>query len=193
MIKLEEHDKRKVVERGTFKSLDSTEYIITKVDFYKDKREEFLKDPNLRELIKPPHYCGYVSFPRKLRQWEQNQISVHGGVTFCEIPDDGNVYLVGFDCGHYSDTPESCPLEYVREQCEKLALQLHKIKQRPVPDIELVKKIVSDPDEWMEIDHPTILEIITALEHEYRDMIYYRDRCNHLEEKLRDLGCVVKP
>jgi hypothetical protein len=53
------------------------------------------------------HYCGYVTFPKRLfREQGYNgflvYVPVHGGITFAEQEKDGSM-TYGFDCAHAGD------------------------------------------------------------------------------------------
>lgn len=102
----------------------------------------------------PHHYCGYVEIPdghpmhKRYHDWREldnNNISVHGGVTWQGFPNwsdvEGYGWLVGFDCKHSGDRqiggePEMMPWgeydqewtkEAVTAETEKLAMQLHEM------------------------------------------------------------------
>lgn len=55
--------------------------------------------------------CGYVALPREHpyygKGYEQIEIDVHGGLTYCNERlgdlDAGNVWWIGFDCAHLGD------------------------------------------------------------------------------------------
>ena len=53
---------------------------------------------------------------------------VHGGLTYSghgpRSIEDKPGWWFGFDTGHYGDTPENCPKEYVISECERLAEQI---------------------------------------------------------------------
>jgi hypothetical protein len=69
-------------------------------------------------------------------------ISVHGGLTFSGAIDDGDLWLLGFDCGHAGDLVPHYPgafqregdvyrdLEYVEAQCTSLAKQMYEIAKK---------------------------------------------------------------
>lgn len=96
--------------------------------------------------------CGYVGVteghPLYGKDYNDTDFSVHGGITYsnfcnghiCHVPEPGRsdkVYWFGFDCCHafdllpsslaYSNPPDSYiyrDIEYVKEECSKLAKQL---------------------------------------------------------------------
>ena len=100
-------------------------------------------------------WCGYVDIPidhpMKQAKILDNNLDVHGGITYSRAIDE-NTYRLGFDCSHLGDyLPWACKLnqtlmsdklknydpfkkgnyktlEYVKGQCEKLALQLKEIE-----------------------------------------------------------------
>jgi hypothetical protein len=60
-----------------------------------------------QELLRAPHWCGYVRFPAPLfADGDDNSplgyVPVHGGVTYVHIDDDGSA-VYGFDCAHAGD------------------------------------------------------------------------------------------
>lgn len=99
------------------------------------------------------HRCGYVELTKDsifygmtneyevhvILQKSINDLDVHGGVTFFDIPywldplpEDSN-FFVGFDCAHSGDATRYSTagilrsLEYCMEECESLARQLMSI------------------------------------------------------------------
>lgn len=96
--------------------------------------------------------CGYVRVPSGHSFHgsadHDGVLDVHGGITFaeadvpCDAPGDDSAWWLGFDCGHYLDSPDpSLPgcthslasafydgeirdTDYVRGECESLAAQL---------------------------------------------------------------------
>ncbi len=63
------------------------------------------------------------------------EISIHGGLTFGSKIDGKDkrfpadfigMYVIGFDCAHYADTPETCPKEYVEAELANLLAQCEK-------------------------------------------------------------------
>ena len=86
-------------------------------------------------------WCGYVAIPKghpllgiDLQNKKFPDLRSRGGITFTGFGDDGETWLVGFDCAHAGDlelgegpiqTKASINLEYVKRQCSKLAAQLH--------------------------------------------------------------------
>jgi hypothetical protein len=90
-------------------------------------------------------------------------VDVHGGLTYsdfcrsheigegrgiCHVPGDGephDVWWLGFDCSHYGDLPPFSSfsflsggiyrtLDYVQDQCRKLARQLAEVKNKEPSD-----------------------------------------------------------
>lgn len=90
-------------------------------------------------------WCGYVIVPAG-HPWHGDKYvdaDVHGGVTLCNEWEPGGSWYVGFDCAHIWDkTPHEVsrygreitawykPLDYVREQCAKLAAQARDASSR---------------------------------------------------------------
>jgi antitoxin (DNA-binding transcriptional repressor) of toxin-antitoxin stability system len=85
-------------------------------------------------------WCGYVNIRSghplfdkpHLETWDLRFFEVYGGITFYAKDSEGQ-WWVGFDCAHNDDFIPMCPfnkpssyknLEYVKEECKKLALQL---------------------------------------------------------------------
>lgn len=68
---------------------------------------------------------GYIHLP-KGHPWygmhyDHIPADVHGGLTFSEEED--GYWVIGFDTGHYGDTLENCPEEYVAAQTSFLLQQ----------------------------------------------------------------------
>jgi len=100
------------------------------------------------QILRQPvlgHLCGYVGVPKGHPQHGTggHNLRCHGGVTFYGTHDHSGFWWFGFDCGHgvrdYSPGltilnehlrnclagPENYrTMEYVKEQCTSLALQL---------------------------------------------------------------------
>lgn len=53
---------------------------------------------------------GYVTVPKGhpayASTFDEVLTSVHGGVTYSDISDDGEGWTIGFDCGHAFDAPD---------------------------------------------------------------------------------------
>lgn len=82
-----------------------------------------------RELgINLDWYCGYVKIPDTSRFYGVGYdelgpfITVHGGLTYSELEDDG--YWIGFDCNHFDDNPFTQNKKYTTEQLKYLVDQL---------------------------------------------------------------------
>lgn len=96
----------------------------------KHQRDEVI---NLLFIDKSEHltwYCGYVVIPEDhpfygLDYEEvEEDIDVHGGLTFSGEFEDVDGFLVGFDCAHAGDNPEVQDEEYTLSECKKLVDQL---------------------------------------------------------------------
>lgn len=59
----------------------------------------------------------------------EDDIVVHGGLTFSGDIEDVDGFLLGFDCAHYGDSPEVQDEEYTLNECKKLVDQLIKIEK----------------------------------------------------------------
>jgi len=74
----------------------------------------------------PNHFCGYVEKSKDdtKKYYDDNEINVHGGVTFeGELLDTKDIF-VGFDMAHLGDNDIGNPLEYAVSECESLAKQM---------------------------------------------------------------------
>lgn len=91
---------------------------------------------------------GYVAVPKNHVTYGLGYdslycISIHGGLTFASDYADWmpkevkGMWIFGFDCAHWNDTPESCPKEYVEKETENLKEQLNKVKK----EIKLVEEV----------------------------------------------------
>lgn len=108
-------------------------------------------------LVGDSHHCGYVEVPAHLKgiELEQEELSVHGGITYQASPDwAGGKEVVGYDCAHWGDL-QKCPEKYkgtcmeqmsmysegvwrdeayCTAECESLAEQLIKLNTLPKPE-----------------------------------------------------------
>lgn len=77
------------------------------------------------------HTCGYVAITDKHPYYNLDQhnlmIQVHGGVTYFEKEEDGNLW-VGFDTAHAIDYGFSEPMARIRSEYEDLVFTLEEIK-----------------------------------------------------------------
>lgn len=91
---------------------------------------------------------GYVAIPEghplfgmhydKIHR-KYESLSIHGGLTYSEkgtadtwIPQEHvGKWIIGFDCSHYMDTPESWPRERVEQEAAELARQCEEILNLP--------------------------------------------------------------
>lgn len=78
-------------------------------------------------------FCGYVIIPTNHpfygKDYSEINIDVHGGLTYSSDVKDFDTILMdgwvfGFDCNHFSDTPEVQNKEFTMSEVEKLAKQL---------------------------------------------------------------------
>lgn len=80
-------------------------------------------------------FCGYVEVPEdhpynRVPYWDiEDEIDVHGGLTYGDSAEFADGYLLGFDCAHYGDSPGVQDEEYTLNECKKLVDQLIKIKE----------------------------------------------------------------
>ena len=93
--------------------------------------------------ILPLSYQGGASSDFKDNKGKvlDDYIHVHGGITFdskfnemrsivplTEIPQNWYCYrIIGFDCLHFADTEENCPIDYIKDQTLKLKEQIDKL------------------------------------------------------------------
>ncbi len=89
--------------------------------------------------------CGYVVIPPNHPWYKKGEsqfdADVHGGITYTDADENGN-WIIGFDCGHWSDAPDpSLPgahpmntgsgiirtQEYVRAECKSLCEQANEV------------------------------------------------------------------
>lgn len=106
-------------------------YTIVVKRFHEDGFYPFLIDTSVNNIW----HCGYAVLPEDHPYYGadyddvEDDIDVHGGLTFsCELEDiDG--YLLNFDCNHYGDNPEVQNEEYTLSECKKLVDQLINIEE----------------------------------------------------------------
>lgn len=81
---------------------------------------------------------GYVAIPKGHPLYEMDydsihrktDIEIHGGLTFSENSIIGQpeetkgMWIIGFDCAHLGDTPETCPQEFVEAEAQRLLEQV---------------------------------------------------------------------
>ena len=106
-------------------------------------------------------WCGYVGVSKDHSYYKLDRdcvsgIDVHGGLTYgdfveeslIQVPVPNGLWWFGFDCGHYRDLSpgwlhnRNAPpppfevyrdLEFVKDQCAKVASQLHQIQEQKEP------------------------------------------------------------
>lgn len=55
------------------------------------------------------HLCGYVELPKGHPKYGKNRyedhfdLTVHGGITYCDFSEDKSKFIIGFDCSHCDD------------------------------------------------------------------------------------------
>ena len=102
------------------------------------------------EIFRHPtlgHLCGYVNIepnhPLNEIPYDCINFNVHGGITFSDYLENSYIkkWKLGFDCAHWNDiTPflnSKCEnpdatyktIEYVKNQCKKLAKQIWNYKK----------------------------------------------------------------
>lgn len=80
-------------------------------------------------------FCGYVEMPKGHELYEQDEmkiyhnedLSVHGGLTFGGRFEENGAYYIGFDCHHALDNSIEQDVDYVEEQCKDLIEQLRSL------------------------------------------------------------------
>ena len=82
------------------------------------------------------HLCGYVHVPKGNPNYGRTDADLHmdchGGVTYGEINEETGLWVIGFDCAHFSDmSPGNLAaggtyqdIQYVRKEVTALAQQL---------------------------------------------------------------------
>lgn len=81
-------------------------------------------------------YCGYVVIPKGHKYYNvdynkiENEIDVHGGLTFSGKLKGIDGYLLGFDCNHYSDNPVDQDASYTLSECKRMVDQLIEVEDR---------------------------------------------------------------
>ena len=107
---------------------------------YKDYEGFILRNPSMGFLR------GYLILQKNLTEEEQDNIDIHGGITYYEKKEEGT-YIIGFDCGHYLDYMPA--REYIeRRLCEYLPQS----KEVAEKSLELYKEI-KNPDSYRDIEY----------------------------------------
>ena len=81
-------------------------------------------------------YCGYAVIPEDHQFYGldyeevEEDIDVHGGLTFSGEFEDVDGFLLGFDCNHAWDDPGVQDEEYTLSECKKLVDQLIEIDKK---------------------------------------------------------------
>lgn len=95
------------------------------------------------ETVKTGWGNGYVLLPKGHKwhgkHYDDIPVEIHGGLTFSEpitedmvegenweqylTKEDVGCWMIGFDCAHFGDTPQSCPREFVESETQKLKEQ----------------------------------------------------------------------
>lgn len=81
-------------------------------------------------------YCGYVAIPEDHPYYGldyeevEDDIDVHGGLTFSGKLEDVDGFLLGFDCAHAGDNPGVQDEEYTLSECKSLVDQLIEIDKK---------------------------------------------------------------
>ena len=75
-------------------------------------------------------YCVYVVIPKGHKYYDvdyedvEEEIDVHGGLTFSGELDGIDGYLLGFDCNHSFDNPVDQDASYTLSECKRMVDQL---------------------------------------------------------------------
>ena len=126
---------------------------IVKDEFYRGYRVLVKKIEHNLPLAIPFDYwyCGYVEVPQESRFYQMNydeannELTVHGGITFSSRLAETDKFAFGFDCYHIGDTPEVQNIEFTLKECYKLVDQMIEIdyKEALTKD-ELDLKVIMD-------------------------------------------------
>lgn len=80
-------------------------------------------------------YCGYVVIPKDHKYYDmdyeeiEEEIDVHGGLTFSGELDGIDGYLLGFDCNHSFDNPVDQDAGYTLSECKRIVDQLIEVEE----------------------------------------------------------------
>lgn len=104
--------------------------------------------------------CGYAEIPEDDRLYGINELNdileefnVHGGISFTgQLDEEGDAFLLGFDCNHARDDIHEQDIFYVDRECKSLIDQIielnreykisFKIYMRDKKNKEEVEKII---------------------------------------------------
>ena len=113
------------------KKEDYRGYTIVVKKFREDGFYPFLIDTSVNHIW----YCGYAVIPEDHPFYGvdhddvEDDIWVHGGLTFSGEIEDIDGYLLGFDCNHYGDSPVVQNETYTLSECKRLVDQLIEIEK----------------------------------------------------------------
>ena len=56
-------------------------------------------------------------------------VNVHGGLTYSDIDDELDLWVIGFDTNHIGNNINNCSFEFVKDETYKLMEQCYNIKK----------------------------------------------------------------
>jgi hypothetical protein len=92
---------------------------------------------------------GYVGIP-SWHPWygmdyDNIPVRCHGGLTFGQLDEDENLWVIGFDTCHFNDNEQNCNQDYVKCQCLMIVDRCMNTKEaQRIVKLHKIKKIVND-------------------------------------------------
>ena len=97
----------------------------------------YLKESHLRKKLINSSFVGglmelgwgngYVGLPKWHPWYEMGYddipVRVHGGLTYADWYKEEDLWVIGFDTGHYNDNMTNCSFEFVKSETERLMKQ----------------------------------------------------------------------
>lgn len=92
---------------------------------------------------------GYVGLPEwhpyHGLSYDEIPVNVHGGLTYAQLDDETNLWIIGFDTNHFGDDMKHYDFEYVKNETLNLMNQCLKIKEvQRILKLNKLKKLTNE-------------------------------------------------
>lgn len=113
-------------------------------------------------------YCGYAEIPEDDRLYGVNELSdileefnVHGGISFTGyLDEEGDAFLLGFDCNHARDDIHEQDIFYVDRECKNLIDQIIELNKEYKVSFNIFMRDKKSKDEVEEMIKQALSETI---------------------------------